>query len=72
MLQVVEVHLDNAQCFRYVIYRYSLSQPNTNTQPPLGGAGFELVLFAGWGMIPTYAKKVGLGNEFYLMLALNM
>ena len=35
-------------------------------------AGFELVLFAGWGIIPTYAKKIGLGDEFYLMLALNV
>lgn len=34
--------------------------------------GFELVLFASWGVIPTFGKKVGLGNEFYLMLALNM
>ncbi|SPN97011.1 related to monocarboxylate transporter [Cephalotrichum gorgonifer] len=38
----------------------------------LSVSGFELVLFASWGIIPTYAEAAGLGNKFYLMLALNI
>lgn len=61
------------RCERMLVYRVQdpilpVSQAD-NTREIIG---FELVLFAGWGVIPTFGKSVGLGNEFYLMLALNM
>ncbi|UQC80423.1 uncharacterized protein CLUP02_05906 [Colletotrichum lupini] len=49
-------------CFRrwkFVLFTFSV-------------CGFELVLFVAWGLLPTYARIVKLGDVFYLILVFSV